>query len=104
MNGDFEVIVERFGQLPGVTLGKMFGSQGLKIGGKVFSMCVRDHLVVKLPAARVRALLDQGVAVPFDPGHGRVMKEWVSIPCDSGIDWAELSAEAMAFVGRSGTA
>lgn len=40
-------------------------------------MLVKDALVVKLPGERVKELLSDGTARPFDPGHGRVMKEWV---------------------------
>ncbi len=56
-------------------------------------------LVLKLPAARVDALIAAGRGVRFDPGHGRVMKEWVAL-AGSGDDedWLALAREARAFV------
>ncbi len=75
----------------------MFGSTGMKVDGKVFAMLVKDALVVKLPAGRAEALVAAGRAVPFDPGHGRVMKEWVAL--SAGQDsWSRLVTEAREFV------
>ena len=56
---------------------------------------VKGRLVVKLTEERARQMCDAGIAVPFDPGHGRKMKQWVSLPVDAGVDWIELSREAM---------
>lgn len=56
---------------------KGFGSGALKVNGKIFAMSVDESLVLKLPRARVLALIESGAGTPFDPGHGRVMKEWV---------------------------
>ena len=63
----------------GLERGRMFGSVGLKSGGKVFAMVVKGELVVKLPAERVSELLASGEGRAFDPGHGRLMKEWVAL-------------------------
>ena len=101
MNSDFQRVIDLLGKEPEVEFGKMFGSVALKVRGKVFSMCVKDKLVVKLPAARVKQLIDRGLAAPFDPGHGRVMKEWVSIASGAEIDWVKVSNEAKAFVAQS---
>ena len=81
-----------------VTLGKMFSSVGLNVNGKIFAMVVRGHLVVKLPKARVDELVDRGEGQRFEPGHGRVMKEWLTF---TGADarWAGLAREAYEFVG-----
>jgi TfoX/Sxy family transcriptional regulator of competence genes len=38
----------------------MFGSPGLKVSGKVFSMLVKGRLVVKLPRQRVEAIIAEG--------------------------------------------
>jgi TfoX/Sxy family transcriptional regulator of competence genes len=48
----------------------MFGSSGLKVGGKVFAMSVKNELVVKLPRERVDELVAAGAGSRFDPGHG----------------------------------
>ena len=101
------VAEERFEQLaatllaqPGVEQGTGFGSApGLRIKGKIFVMLVKGELVVKLPKDRVDGLTASGAAAQFDPGHGRLMKEWASVPADSPEDWERLAGEALQFVG-----
>jgi TfoX/Sxy family transcriptional regulator of competence genes len=83
----------------GVTGGTGFGrSEGLRINGKVFAMLVKGELVVKLRKDRVAELTASEVGHPFDPGHGRLMKEWVSIPSSASRRWRALVEEARAFV------
>jgi hypothetical protein len=84
--------------MPGVTEGKMFGSPGLKINSKVFVMLVKGDLVVKLPRNWVDELIAGGKGVAFDPGHGRVMKEWVRIEPTLSRTWRRLAEKAMGFV------
>lgn len=86
---------------PTVSEARMFGSPGLKVGGKVFAIEVKGRLVVKLPRARVEALVAEGAGEPFDPGHGRLMKEWVAVP-PSAADWLSLAREAHDFVCAQG--
>ena len=81
-----------------VTTSRMFGSDALKANGKVFAMNVKGRLVVKLVAERVQELLASGVAASFDPGHGRVMREWVALPDCADVDWLALSREALLTV------
>ena len=77
---------------------QMFGSTGLKADGKTFAMIVKDRLVVKLPRDRVQDLVDSGAGQRFDPGHGRQMKQWISVaPADLSTCRA-LVTEAHAFV------
>jgi hypothetical protein len=100
------VTEERFEQLaagflvdPEVTEGTGFGSApGLRIKGKIFAMLVKDQLVVKLPKDRVAELVATGAGAQFDPGHGRLMKEWASVAPDSSEDWERLAGEALKFV------
>ena len=75
-----------------------FGSGTLKVEGRIFAMLVQDTLVVKLPASRVDALIETGDGVRFDPGHGRLLKEWLSVPTDSSQDWVTLAREAQDYV------
>ena len=75
-----------------------FGSSALQIRGKIFAMLVKGRLVVKLPRQRVDALVASGDGEPFDPGHGRLMKEWLSLAPTSEAGWLPLATEAMAFV------
>jgi len=79
--------------------GKGFGSSGLKVNGKLFAlMSSRGLFVAKLPRQRVEELARQGKGRPFDPGHGRLMKEWLEL--DGGeASWLALAREARAFVG-----
>lgn len=76
---------------------RKFGDGALKVGGKIFAMVSRDALVVKLPRRRVEALVASGAGRPYDPGSGRVMKEWVAL--DGASDaWLPLAREAREFV------
>jgi hypothetical protein len=45
------------------------------VDGKPFALFTQGTLVVKIPKERVAALVDAGVGKPFDPGHGRLMKQ-----------------------------
>ena len=84
---------------PDVTAGTGFGSSaGLRVGGRIFAMLSGDRLVVKLPRPRVDEIVEAGSAVHFDPGHGRLMREWADV--DGSADWETLVAEALAFVRR----
>ena len=79
---------------------RAFGSTSLKTGGKIFAMLVKDRLVVKLPAARVSELVEDGVGERFDPGHGRIQKEWLAVYGDDPDAWRELATESEAFVAK----
>jgi hypothetical protein len=73
------------------------------VDGRIFAMLsASGHFVVKLPAQRVDALEASGDGTRFDPGHGRRMKEWLSIHPASSVDWLALAEEALAHVGRKG--
>ena len=79
---------------------RAFGSTSLKTDGKIFAMLVKDRLVVKLPAARVEGLAAEGAGEPFDPGHGRVQKEWLSVTGADPGQWHALATESEAFVAK----
>lgn len=93
----FAPIARTFEKDREVTVGKMFGSAGLKVNGKVFAMVVKGKLVAKLPKPRVDELVASGDGEPFDPGHGKLMKEWVSVSSRK-PSWLELAREAHRFV------
>jgi hypothetical protein len=98
----FASIVESELSTPGVTAGTGFGrSEGLRVSGKIFAMLVGGELVVKLPRDRVEDLTASGVGHQFDPGHGRLMKEWVSVTPNAGRRWRKLVDEARAFVATN---
>ena len=77
--------------------GRKFGSNGLKANGKLFALFTQGTLVVKLPKDRVAALVAKGHGEPFDPGHGRLMKEWLTVASPR-ASWVNLAKEAHAFV------
>ena len=81
---------------------RKFGSNGLKVDGKLFALFTQETLVVKLPKDRIAALVASGVGKPFDPGHGRLMKEWLTVT-SAKASWVGLVKEAYGFVrGRTG--
>jgi hypothetical protein len=90
-------VVDAFESSRGAGGGRTFGSNGLKVGGKLFALFTQDTLVVKLPKARVAALIEDGVGKPFDPGHGRLMKEWLTVVSPR-ASWIDLAREAHDFV------
>jgi hypothetical protein len=59
----------------------------------------RGQFVVKLPRRRVDELVAAGDGDRFDPGHGRLMREWLALGPGSSLDWVGLASEAMEFVG-----
>jgi len=79
---------------------RAFGSTSLKTGGKIFAMLLKERLVVKLPTARVEELVAEGVGERFDPGHGRIQKEWLSAHGSDPERWHALATESEAFVAR----
>ncbi|MCX5063862.1 MULTISPECIES: hypothetical protein [unclassified Streptomyces] len=98
-------LVAQFAELDGVTIpgdepGRegRFGAAALKVGGKIFAMLAQGHLVVKLPRARVDELVDAGEGERFDPGHGRLMSEWLSLNPGSELSWDGLAHEALDFI------
>jgi hypothetical protein len=78
----------------------MFSSSNvLSVNGKIFAMLVKGKLVVKLPKQRVDELVAARAGAYFDPGHGRLMKQWISIPAGK-LNWVELAKDAYAFVKK----
>ena len=94
----FAKIVKSLDGAEGVTVGgKGFGSSGLKYDGKLFAVISsKGKFVAKLPRARVTALVEAGHGAPFDPGHGRKMKEWLELDAEPKL-WLGLAREALAF-------
>lgn len=78
--------------------GTGFGASAFKAGGKIFAMqSSKGKFVVKLPKERVDALVAARKGSYFDPGHGRLMKEWLEM--ESGqAHWVSLAREAREFV------
>jgi hypothetical protein len=97
----FEQVATRFLADASVTGGTGFGSSpGLRVEGKIFAMLAKGELVVKLSKNRVDQLVAAGSARRFDPGRGRLMKEWAAVSLAAADDWERLVDEALRFVGR----
>jgi hypothetical protein len=99
----FDELVAALLAVPGVTPpgpGRGFGSHALRFNRKIFAMLVRGRLVVKLPAARVDALVEAGEGIRFDANKGTPMREWLSLAPSSALPWAQLADEALDFAGR----
>lgn len=92
----FAAIVDSFALYPKVRSGRMFGSIALKADGRVFAMLIKGELVVKLSKTEVDQLVRARIGRHFDPGHGKLMKEWVCVPAGS-ADWPELARRAHTF-------
>jgi hypothetical protein len=73
---------------------------GLRVDNKIFAMVNRGCLVVKLPKDRVDELVSLGVATRFEPGPGRIMKEW-AVFAGTKPSWASLALEAYKYVSGS---
>jgi hypothetical protein len=97
---------ERFNQLAALltadgiavldTRSRGFGSGTLKVNGRIFALLSsREQFVVKLPRKRVEELVGAGAGERFDPGHGRIQKEWLVV---YGEQWEPLAREALAYV------
>lgn len=78
--------------------GVLMRSRCVRLQGEFVAMAeyrVGD-LVVKLPAARVASLIDDGVGLPFAPAK-KVFKEWVQVPERDEVLWRSLLDEAIEF-------
>lgn len=89
--------------LPSVRAGTMLHSPAVAVDGKYFAFVgMQDRLVVKVPAARVAALIADGVGEPLEM-RGSAMREWVAVPLEPDDAervalWRSLVDEAHAFV------
>jgi len=96
----FRLVVAAFVNDQHVTRKRMFSSDNvLAVKGKIFAMLVKGKFVAKLPKERVDELVAGGIGEHFDPGHGRLMKEWVVVGAGR-APWVELAKEAYQFVKR----
>lgn len=107
VDGEAQLARERFSDLvdelvgiPGVTPprgGGGFGRSAVRFRNKIFVMFVRGRLVLKLPEARVDALVESGEGARFDANKGTPMREWLSLDPESGVAWLPLAHEALDF-------
>jgi hypothetical protein len=103
----YEDLVGELLGIPDVTPprgGAGFGRSALRFQDKIFAMLVRGRLVLKLPAARVDALVASGDGIRFDANKGTPMKEWLSLDPESGLPWLSLAREALEYARPGGSA
>lgn len=94
----FDPVAAAYLERPGVDIGPMFGSEGLRIRGKVFAFVgYRGSLVVKLRAPRTDELVAEGTVERMQMRE-RPMKEWVLVGPDRAALWEPLTAEAFAYL------
>jgi hypothetical protein len=102
----FQQVVARYRGDESVTPpgeGKGFGAAALKVNGKIFALLSsKRELAVKLPRDRVDALIEAGTGTRFDPGHGRLMKEWLAVGAARAEEWPALADEARDYVSGPG--
>ena len=96
----FGPVFEAFADDPEVTCHeKVFSSKPLKVRGRIFAIPGQGQLILKLPKHLVDDLVSAGQGTRFDPGHGRIMKEWVVLPAATRDLWPDLARQARGFVG-----
>jgi TfoX N-terminal domain len=93
-------VADAFADVSGVSRRRMFSSENaFAVNGKIFAMLTRGCFVVKLPKERVDDLVETGKGKRFDPGQGRLMKEWIAV--EAGVlPWVALAKEAHSYVRR----
>jgi TfoX/Sxy family transcriptional regulator of competence genes len=75
----------------------MFGYPAAFLSGNMFAGVFQDTVIVRLPQELREALIEQG-GRPFEPMPGRVMKEYVVLPANTGRspkllhDWMDEAA------------
>lgn len=94
----FDPIADVYLSREGVDMGPMFGSEGLRIRGKVFAFVGhRGDLIAKLPAERVAELEATGDADRMVIRE-RALREWVLVGSERGDLWWPIVDEAFAYV------
>jgi hypothetical protein len=94
----FDPVAAGYLTRPGVDIGPMFGSQGLRIRGKVFAFIGhRGQLVIKVPEARASEAVAEGTAERMVI-RDREMREWLTVSRGAHKMWESLIAEAYAYV------
>lgn len=93
----FAALAQTYLAMGDVSAGTGFGKgTGLRRGGRIFAMLVRGSLVVKLPRPVAAEMVTSGRGVPFDPGQGRLMHEWVEVSVERVDEWSGLVQRAYA--------
>jgi TfoX/Sxy family transcriptional regulator of competence genes len=65
---------------PRVSVRPMFGNLAAFVNGNMFFCLLGDDVAVRLPEQERVDLLKHDGASPFEPRHGRPMREYITIP------------------------
>ncbi len=87
--------------MPGVKVSKAFGYPAYKINGKIFAFVGSQGVAIKLPATRVKELIDGQAMKPFEVAEGNIWREWLSIQRSTYADYeqdAGLFEESVEFL------
>jgi hypothetical protein len=99
-DGLYALLAARYAAKPSAAASKGFGSNALKVNGKIFASLTKGRLLLKLPEVRVDSLIKSKKGLRFSTGVGRVKKEWVTVGPTSEKEWLALAGEARAFVSE----
>jgi len=99
----FEPVAKAFARTRGFSLmeSKSRATRGLMLNGKSFGMSSHGRLILKMNEARATALISTGIAKPFCPSPGKVMKGWLEVT-HAEADWVALAKEAFALAAAGG--
>ena len=93
----YRIVAQHHGVALGAPGRRGFGTNALKVDGKIFAALSSGRLLLKLPTKRVEALVEAGFGDRFSTGPGRIKKEWVTLALSSADEWVRLSEEAKAY-------
>lgn len=95
----FDPIAQEHLALPETDMGRMFGTDGLRVRGKVYAFVAHEGaLVVKLPSPRIDELAADGAAVRMRM-RGSELREWAELGLeDAAATWRSVLDESRSFV------
>jgi hypothetical protein len=99
----FEPVAKAFARTRGFSLmeSKSRGMRGLMLNGKSFGMSSHGRLILKMNETRASALVSTGIAKPFSPSPGKVMRGWLEVTHPK-AEWVALAKEALDLAAGGG--
>jgi hypothetical protein len=81
---------------------RAFGQTSLKANGEDLRHAGKGAIGREAAAEARRRARGSGNGERFDPGHGRIQTEWLSVRSSQADDWLALATEAESFVSGRG--
>lgn len=99
----FEPVAKTLARTRGFSLmeSKSRAMRGLMLNGKSFGMSSHGRLILKMNEASATALISNGIAKPFAPSPGNVMRGWIEVTHPK-ADWVALAKEALELAAAGG--